>query len=76
MRLISNWKAILRHAWSVRLALLAALLNGAAVTVFVVTGAMPAPPLWLALVNGLLAFAVPVVRILDQANLKENRDGD
>lgn len=76
MRLVANWVGILRYAWTVRLALLAAVLNGAAVAIFIITGAMPAPPVWLALVNGLLAFAVPVVRIIDQANLKENQDGD
>jgi hypothetical protein len=78
MRFVTNWRAVLRHAWSVRLALLAALLNAAAVTLAIVTGALPMPPLWLALLNGVVAFAAPVVRIIDQANpaLKENPDVD
>ena len=71
MRLVSNWRTVLRYAWTVRLAILAALLNGIAVTLSIVTGAMPVPPLWLALLNGVLAIAAPVVRIIDQANLKE-----
>jgi hypothetical protein len=76
MRLVTNWRAVLRHAWTVRLALLAAFLNGVEVTLAIVTGAMPVPPLWLAVLNGAIAVAAPVVRIIDQANpaLKDLRD--
>lgn len=78
MKLVNNWRAVLRHAWSVRLALLAAFLNGLSVTVYIVTGSLPAPPLWLAVLNGALTFAVPLVRIVDQANpkLKDISDAD
>ena len=70
MKLVSNWRAVLRYAWSVRLALLAALLNGLSVTVYMVTDALPVTPFWLAALNGVLTFAVPLVRIVDQANPK------
>lgn len=78
MKLVSNWRAVLRNAWSVRLALLAAFLNGLSVTVYFATDALPVTPLWLAAVNGVLTFAVPLVRILDQANpkLKDVSDAD
>ncbi|MGO4560959.1 DUF7940 domain-containing protein [Rhizobiales bacterium 3FA27D7] len=71
-RLVTNWRAVLRYAWTVRLALLAAILNGAAVTVSIITGSLPVAPMWLAALNGVLAVAVPVVRIIDQSNLKDD----
>ncbi|HEV2502318.1 MAG TPA: hypothetical protein VGV39_04550 [Mesorhizobium sp.] len=74
MRLVTNWRAVLRYAWTVRLALLAAILNGLAITVSIITGALPVPPLWLAALNGLLAVALSVVRIIEQANLKDTGD--
>jgi hypothetical protein len=71
MRLVANWQAVLRYAWTVRLALLAAVLNGLAITLSIITGSLPVAPLWLAVLNGALAVAAPVVRIIDQANLKD-----
>lgn len=74
MRLVTNWRAVLRYAWTVRIALLAAILNGLAVTVSIITGALLMPPLWLAVLNGLLAVALSVVRIVEQARLKDAGD--
>lgn len=74
MRLVTNWRAVLRYAWTVRLALLAAILNGLAITVSIVTGALLVPPLWLAALNGALAVALSVVRIIEQAKLKDAGD--
>jgi len=45
MRLIEDWWAVLKHAWSVRIAIFGALLNGIAVTIAIITGAMPFPPI-------------------------------
>lgn len=71
-RLVTNWRAVLRYAWTVRLALLAALLNGVVVTVSIITGALAVPPVWLAALNGLLTVALAIVRIIDQSNLKDD----
>lgn len=71
MRLVSNWRRVLRRAWTVRLTLLCAVLNGVAVTVAIITGALPLPPVWLAILNGLLAASIPIVRLIDQNDLKE-----
>ena len=73
-RLVTNWRAVLRYAWTVRIALLAAILNGLAITVSIITGAMLVPPLWLASLNGLLAVALSIVRIIEQAKLKDDAD--
>ena len=57
MRLVANWRAVLCYAWTVRLALLAAVLNGLAITLSIITGSLPVAPLWLAVLNGVLAIA-------------------
>lgn len=66
MKLVSNWRAVLRHAWTVRIAILIALLNGVYVTVAIITESLPVAPLWLALLNGVLAAAVPIARLIPQ----------
>ncbi|TGP22284.1 MULTISPECIES: hypothetical protein [unclassified Mesorhizobium] len=76
MRLVDNWRAVLKHAWTVRIAIFAALLNGIAVTVAIITGAMPFPPIWLAIVNGVLTAAVPIVRLIPQKPISGDPDAD
>lgn len=72
MRLIEDWWTVLKHAWTVRIAIFGAFLNGIAVTVAIITGAMPFPPIWLAIVNGVLATAVPIVRLIPQKRLRRD----
>ncbi|QIV65904.1 putative holin [Mesorhizobium phage Cp1R7A-A1] len=66
MKTVYNWKEILLHAWSMRIIYLMALINGAFCTVSVITGAMPTPPIWLALLNGVLSAATVLVRLIPQ----------
>lgn len=54
--LIANWREVLRHAWSVRLNVIAALLGGAEMAVQLAGPALPIPPLML----GGLSFGVTV----------------
>ncbi|WP_156465077.1 hypothetical protein [Mesorhizobium sp. Root552] len=65
--LVRNWRAVLRYAWTVRLAIVIALLNALAITVSIITGALVMPPIWLAVLNGVLGFAVAMARLVDQA---------
>lgn len=69
MKLVSNWRAVLRHAWTVRIGIGIAVLNGAYVTVAIITDGLPVAPLWLALLNGGLAAAVPLARLIPQATI-------
>jgi hypothetical protein len=66
MKTVHNWKEILFHAWSMRIVYLMALINGAFCTVSVITGAMPTPPIWLALLNGVLSAGTVLVRLIPQ----------
>lgn len=43
MRLVANWRAVLRHAWSVRLVVIAALLSGAEIALPLLDGYLPIP---------------------------------
>jgi len=67
--LVTNWRVVLRHAWTVRIAIGIALLNGAYVTIAILTDRMPMPPIWLAFVNGILATAVPLARLIPQKKI-------
>lgn len=41
--LVSNWKRVLKHAWSIRLILLAGLLSGAEIALPLLQGVLPVP---------------------------------
>ena len=67
MRLIDEWKAVLRHAWSIRLIAVAGLLTGieAALPLF----GFPASP-WLAGTTLLVVTAAFIARLIAQGKLK------
>ena len=69
MTLLSNWKAVLCRAWSIRLMILAALLSGAEVALpflgdFIAPGC-------LALLSALASAGAFIARILVQKDLKD-----
>lgn len=41
--LVSNWKRVLKHAWSIRLILLAGLLSGAEIALPLLQAVLPVP---------------------------------
>lgn len=58
MKLLPNWKAVLRHAWSYRLNIIAALLSGLEVWfTFIDPYSLPIP-------NGVFAMLAVVVNLL------------
>ena len=70
MRLVQDWKRVLRRAWSVRLNLLAAALTGA-------TAALPAfmgvvPPMWLLALCTIVPLAAAVARLVAQENMRDD----
>lgn len=64
MHLVDNWRRILRKAWSVRIMLFAALLDGAAAGWFVFADTFP-PPAFFGVSCGLSVAAV-VARLISQ----------
>lgn len=73
MRLRSDWRLILRKAWSVRLMLLATALNGLAAVWFVLSDNVPE---WLFLVGGIcIPIAALVARLIDQPRMRNDDEG-
>ena len=67
MKIISNWREVLRRAWSARLMILAGILSGAEVALPYFTGAVPQGAL--AALSSVVVSAAFVARFLAQRNL-------
>ncbi|MDV2968268.1 hypothetical protein RZ532_19925 [Nitratireductor aquimarinus] len=72
MRLIHNWKAVLRYAWSIRFLVLAAVLSGVEVVLPLVVGVIPIPAGIFAALSFVTVAAAFIARIIAQ---KEISDG-
>jgi hypothetical protein len=66
MKLISNWQAVLKHAWSVRLLLLAGILSGLEVALPLLDGILPVPPTTFAVLSGLCVCMAFIARLVAQ----------
>lgn len=64
MKLIPEWRRVLRRAWSVRLALLSAAASGASACWFVFADKVP--PVWFLFVGSVLSVLAIIGRVLDQ----------
>lgn len=71
MRLIDNWRPVLRRAWSIRLSLLAAVLSGAEIAVPFLDGVLPIPRGVFAGLAGATACAAFLARIVAQKELSD-----
>lgn len=83
MRLIENWKSVLFRSWAVWAGVLAAILSGAATSVYFFTITQPYPSRQLILLNGILTAAagisaaiVPLLRVTRQKNISGDPDAD
>lgn len=66
MRLVPNWRAVLRRAWSLRLMAIAFLFSVLEVAWPYFEGLVPVPPRLFALLSGLFAGAGFVARFVAQ----------
>ena len=71
MRLLPNWQAVLRRAWSVRLMLLAGLLSGIEAALPLLGDALPIPPGAFAGLTLLIVAAAFVARLIAQENIRD-----
>jgi hypothetical protein len=71
MRLVANWRDVLRRAWSIRLMLLAALLSGIEVALPLVGDALPIPPGAFAALAFLVTAGAFVARLVAQKGLSD-----
>lgn len=74
MKLVADWRRVLRHAWSVHLTIAAALvaLIGAADTAWpFLDGIVPVSPTVFALIAGVLSFAATLSRFVYQPEMHD-----
>jgi hypothetical protein len=71
MRLASEWKRVLRHAWSIRLIALAGMLSGIEAALPLFGGLLPIPPVAFALATLIVVAAAFVARLVAQEKLSD-----
>lgn len=76
MRLIDDWRVVLARAWSVRLGLLAGLLQGADIIMQITVGQIGEVSWALRALAGLSAMAAFVSRFVAQPKMREADDAD
>jgi hypothetical protein len=76
MTLVTNWRAVLRRAWSARLMLLAAILSGVEVVMPLLGGLLPIPPGVFAALSGLTVTAAFIARFVAQKGLSDAGEQD
>ncbi|CAI2936170.1 DUF7940 domain-containing protein [Aminobacter niigataensis] len=69
MKLVANWRAVLRHAWTVRLLVLACLLTATEVALPLLDGLLPVPPGVFALLSGLTSAGALAARFIAQQKI-------
>ena len=67
--IISNWRDVVRKAWSIRLAIMASVLSAGEVAVQLLAPAYPGP--WFAGGSALLCLAATLARIVAQPKLHD-----
>jgi hypothetical protein len=75
MMLVANWREVLRHAWSIRLTLVAAVLSGLEVAQPLVAGLLPIPPIMFAGLAALISAAAFVARLVAQEQFAPQTPG-
>ena len=72
--LIHNWWLVIKHAWSIRLIIIAGLLSGAEVMLPLVQDLLPIPRGVFAGMSGLVACGAFVARIVAQSKVQGGTD--
>lgn len=70
MKLVQDWRQVLRRAWSVRFSLLATALTGAAAALPVFMDRVP--PTWFLLLCTFIPLAAAVARLVDQPKMHDD----
>lgn len=74
MKLVDNWREVLRRAWSIKFMLLASVLSGTEVLISMLQPAATLPPGVFAAVAGLVTAMALVARLLAQGEAEKNHD--
>lgn len=74
MRFVSNWRAVLTRAWSVRFMILAAMLSGVEVAIPFLDGYLPIPQRTFAALAAISATLAFVARFVVQSGIPPKED--
>lgn len=75
MKLVENWRAVLRHAWSVRLLVIAVMMSGVEAALPLLEGVITVPPGIFAALSGFVGAGALLARVILQNDLSpENKD--
>lgn len=69
MKIVANWRAVLRCAWSIRLMILAGLLSGIEVALPLLDGLLPIPPGIFAAMSAVATAGAFIARLVAQKGL-------
>ncbi|MCX5581310.1 hypothetical protein [Kaistia terrae] len=69
--LVPNWRAVLRYAWSLKLILLIAAIQGLDAAMPLIGLALPIPAGWLAVITTILAILAAFSRLIPQKALTD-----
>lgn len=75
MRLIHDWRKVLRHAWSLRFLAVAAVLSGIEVALPLLEGSLGLPPRTFAVLSGLAVGAAFATRLIAQKTISGDQNG-
>ncbi|KPH80535.1 hypothetical protein [Bosea vaviloviae] len=74
--LVANWKRVLKHAWSIRLIILAGLLSGAEIALPLLDGLLPVPKGVFAGLSFVATAGAFVARLVAQESVSGGGDGE
>jgi len=73
MKLVANWARVLRHAWSIRLMILAGLLSGAEIALPMLDELLPIPRGLFAALSGLASSGAFIARFVAQKAVEDEQ---
>ena len=76
MKLVAEWRRVLRHAWSIRLIVAAGILSGCEIALPIIDQAVSIPRGIFAALSGLVTCGALISRLVAQEKLKGNDDGE
>jgi hypothetical protein len=74
MRLLADWRRVLRRAWSIRLLIVAGFLSGCEVALPLIQDLLPIPRGAFAGLSGLTVCAAFVARLVAQQSISGDKD--
>jgi len=76
MKLVAEWRPVLRHAWTIRLIVVAGVLSGCEVALPFIDQVVSIPRGVFAALSGLTTCGAFIARFVVQEKLKDSEDGE